>query len=163
MSGCLNLTKAGEYAISALSRLALEAERQPEKTLSVRGLARAQNIPSAFLAKIVAALARSGLVRSRRGPTGGIRLARAADRITLLSIVEACEGQYMRDLCVFYPGRRCDGPDCEVYCPLRRGEEELRLSLAGMTLAQMADSLKGHPDLRASNALEEKNGDGGNG
>lgn len=141
MSRTLNLSQGGEYAIAALSRLALLF---PEPA-SVQSLARAQRIPRPFLAKILGACAKAGLVRAKSGAAGGMTLARDPKSIAILEIIEACEGELRRSDCVFYSERTCDGPFCEVYCPLRRNEEGLREKLKGTTLADMARSLAGHP------------------
>lgn len=142
MSRCLNLSQAGEYAISALCALALE----PGRPRSARWLARVQRIPQSFLAKILHHCARAGLIRTARGYAGGAELARAPERISLLEIIEACEGRLARERCVFYRRRACVGPECEVFCPLREREEKLRESLKRSSLAQMAAALKRHPE-----------------
>lgn len=142
MGRCLNLTKAGEYAIAALSRLAL---RPGTSAVSAKTLAEEQNIPLSFLAKILSQCAKAGLVSSRKGRDGGISLSRPAGEITLLSIIEACEGPYARKECVFYADRTCEGPACEVYCSLREREEGVRASLSSVTLAGMAAALSRHP------------------
>ena len=147
MGHCLNLSKAGEYAIAALSRLAIKTEgpdRAP-KPVTVADLARQQEIPASFLKKIMAQCVRAGLVRSKTGPDGGIALSRPAAEITLLAIIEACEGSYQRESCVFFASRRCEGADCEVYCPLREGEQAVRKGLEHVTLEQMAGALSRHP------------------
>lgn len=145
MQRCLNLTKAGEYAVSALARLALGGLDGEPRTATVKELAADQGIPASFLAKIMAQCTRAGLLTSRRGPEGGVRLTQPADRISLLTVLEACEGTYRRSDCVFFPDKPCDGPSCEVYCPLRREEEDIRARLAAVTLADMARSLRLHP------------------
>ena len=103
MAKCLNLTRTGEYAIAALSRLALKSEesRSDLKPASIQALAREQNIPPRFLSKIMAQCVKTGILQSRKGPEGGITLNRPADEISLLSIIEACEGNYWRESCVF--------------------------------------------------------------
>jgi Rrf2 family protein len=146
MARCLNLTNSGEYAISALSRLALMSTGA--ESASVRALAAAQRIPKAFLAKILHRCAHAGLVLTKKGAAGGVKLARPADKITLLAIIEACEGSYKRDVCVFYSTRRCAGPDCNVYCPLRTEEAALREKLGRITLTRMAAALRVHPDAK---------------
>lgn len=150
MSRCLSLTRAGEYAIASLSRLALAPAGAA--AVSVETLAASQKIPAAYLSKILSQCAKAGLLRMRKGPRGGVALARPPESIALLEIAEACEGTLARDLCVFYPSRRCDGPACPVYCPLRRDEEEVRLRLRRTTLAQMAESLRAHPDAGLADA-----------
>jgi Rrf2 family protein len=151
MARCLNLTRAGEYAIAALARLALLSDGS--EAVTVEELAAAQAIPAPFLAKILQQCSRAGLVRTRKGAAGGVALARAPEDVALLSIIEACEGSYARDRCVFYSARRCAGPDCAVYCPLRTEEERLRERLRAVTLAEMVLSLNAHPDAGAGKVL----------
>lgn len=142
---CLNLNRGGEYAIAALTRLALETGREPGRLVPVRVLAEIQTIPKSFLSKILELCQRAGLIVSKSGAGGGVGLARPAAEISLLDILEACEGPYHRADCVFYPERKCEGTDCVVFCPLREREEDVRLSLARTTLDEMARSLEAHP------------------
>ena len=157
MAKCLNLTRAGEYALAALSRLALESE-DSGKPVSVRSLARGQRIPKSFLSKILARCVQAGIVRSKKGPDGGVTLARPARATSLLAVIEACEGSYRRDSCVFYPSRECEGTRCEVYCPLREREERVRGELEGATLDDMARALRKHPFSNLEHAGEESHG-----
>lgn len=144
-TGCLNLNRGGEYAIAALTRLALSSGGVPGKLVSVRELADRQGLPKSFLSKILELCLRAGLIVSKSGSQGGVGLARPAAEISLLDILEACEGSYHRADCVFYSDRACEGPECVVFCPLRKREEDVRLSLARTTLAEMARSLEIHP------------------
>lgn len=141
MGQTLNISQGGEYAVSALARLALSFPA----AVSVENLASAQGIPRPFLAKILGLCAKAGIVRAKTGPAGGMSLTRDPTRIPILEIIEACEGELRRSNCVFYSERTCDGPFCQVYCPLRRNEEHLREELKDTTLADMARSLKDHP------------------
>lgn len=145
MSRCLNLTRTGEYAIAALSRLALASKMPNSRPIPVEDLAAGQKIPRTFLSKILRQCAKAGLIRLKKGPTGGASLGRPAETISLLAIIESCEGSYSRDACVFYTERDCEGPACEVYCPLRKEEEALRIQLNRTTLADMSGALGGHP------------------
>ena len=144
-SGCLNLNRGGEYAIAALTRLALKSGHEPGNFVSVHVLAQCQGIPKSFLSKILEQCVRAGLITSKSGSRGGVALTRPPAEISLLDILETCEGSYHRADCVFYSERPCEGPDCIVFCPLRKREEDVRLSLARTTLAEMARSLEVHP------------------
>lgn len=146
MGRSLNLSQAGEYAIAAIARLALFSPQ----AVTVERLASIQCIPQAFLAKILGRCAKAGILRSKTGPSGGMTLARDAAKITILEIIEACEGSYARQLCVFYPERSCEGTSCRIYCPLRQEEEVLRNRLGRATLADMAAALKIHPDAQGA-------------
>ena len=71
---------------------ALLAALPAGRTLSVAALAEFHEVPKAYLAKHMQALARAGLVRSSRGPNGGYNLARPASEISLWDVREALEG-----------------------------------------------------------------------
>ncbi len=53
-------------------------------------------------------MVKSGIVRSHRGAQGGITLARPAEAISLMDIMQACQGQlvgdFCTDTCVVAPG-----------------------------------------------------------
>lgn len=53
----------------------------------------------AYLAKVLRLLVRSGILRAERGVAGGVFLSRASQEITLLQIVEACQGIIHGDYC----------------------------------------------------------------
>ena len=61
-------------------------------------IAESEAIPPSFLAQILHELKRSGLVTSRRGKTGGWRLAQSPADINLLIIVEALEPEAIGQL-----------------------------------------------------------------
>ncbi len=50
-------------------------------------------LPPAYSAKIMSQLAKARVFQSDRGPSGGFALARLANKITLLEIFEAVNGQ----------------------------------------------------------------------
>jgi Rrf2 family protein len=98
-----------------------------------------QGIPLPFLAKIVPALTRAGLLRSYRGAGGGIALSRPADRITLLEVVEAVDGPVALNLCVIWPeecGRSGTCPVHRVWCEARA---VLAAQLSSTTIASLLE------------------------
>ena len=68
--------------------------------LSVRGgkycliteIAKQQEVPPKFLAKIIQDLTRCGLIKSKRGACGGYTLARSPKQISFYDVIEAIEG-----------------------------------------------------------------------
>jgi Rrf2 family protein len=85
----MKLTRGGEYGILGVLYLA----QQEEGKISVLStIARAQEIPPLFLAKVFQALTKAGVVKSRRGVRGGFSLGRAASEITIKEVIEAIEG-----------------------------------------------------------------------
>ncbi|HSW51249.1 MAG TPA: Rrf2 family transcriptional regulator [Bryobacteraceae bacterium] len=82
-------SRSAEYAIRAFVNLS----RVPEgKYAMVKHIAQEEGIPTHFLAKILQQLARKGLLRSSKGPTGGFTLRHQASEISLMNIVEALDG-----------------------------------------------------------------------
>src|SRR5215469_2933408 len=58
----------------------------------VKQIAEIEQIPAPFLAKILQQLARKGMLKSSKGPSGGFTLHTPPDEIRLLDIVEALDG-----------------------------------------------------------------------
>jgi Rrf2 family protein len=65
-----------------------------------RSLAEFHGVSESYLLKHMQALTKAGICESVSGPTGGYRLARTPEQITILDIVEAIEGPE--------PAFRCD-------------------------------------------------------
>ena len=107
----LDLTKRSDYAIRAM----LALTKAEDGLLSSRKIAQEMQIPPRFLPQIMGDLTRAGLVDAHPGRAGGYRLAKAADSVTLLTVIEAVEGDPHRQICVMR-GTPCgaDG-ECGVH------------------------------------------------
>ncbi|MBI5549634.1 MAG: Rrf2 family transcriptional regulator [Deltaproteobacteria bacterium] len=86
----MRVSQKTDYAVRALVDLALNAREGAPARLSE--IARRGSIPEKFLEAILVELRRAGLVKSRRGPEGGHRLARPPGQITLGQIRAAMDG-----------------------------------------------------------------------
>jgi len=80
------------YGLLALMDMALHQEGGTGSRLTTREIAAHQGIPERFLEQQITALKNAGLVASHRGAHGGCSLARRADEITVLDVIEALEG-----------------------------------------------------------------------
>ena len=85
----MKLTRRSEYALLALIHL---ARAKGEGYVSVAAMADAQGLPGKFLEQLLMALKRGGLVKSRKGPHGGYRLARPPGRISLAEVIRLLDG-----------------------------------------------------------------------
>ena len=85
----MRISAKGEYAIKAMVDLALHEGRdlQPIQDIAAR-----QGIPQRYLEQVLLQLKRSGFPYARRGPAGGYRLSRPADRITVGAVLRAVDG-----------------------------------------------------------------------
>jgi Rrf2 family protein len=138
----ISLSLTTSYAIKALTCLA----SGDCVTRHISDIARCACVPRAYLAKIFSALAYEGLVQTKRGYNGGISLARPAEDISLLQIVEAVEGKaWVADCLLGLDG--CEAlticPTREFWARIRRDiTEELRqTSLAALMAARRRGGL----------------------
>src|SRR5690606_37866684 len=91
-----------------------------------------------FLAKIFQDLAKGGILRSQRGARGGFVLARPAEKISILEIIEAIDGKIALQRCLN------EVPDCErmegcALCSLlEQAQDRLKEVFGQTTLAELA-------------------------
>lgn len=69
----------------------LEFAREPERHIAAAEIAEKYDISAHHLAKVLAELARSGILASVRGAGGGYRFTGNAKRLTLMDIVQMFE------------------------------------------------------------------------
>jgi Rrf2 family protein len=82
----------GDYGVRAVLDL---AERYGQGPVQSEAIARRQEVSEAYLDQLLSLLRRAGLVRSVRGPRGGHELAKPADQITVLEVLNALEGSFL--------------------------------------------------------------------
>ena len=132
----IRLTKLADYGIVMMTHLA-----QGGGQASTHDIADATGIPQPMASKILKALVRADLLRSRRGAKGGYDLARVADAISVAEIIEALEGPIAITECVG-EGHACD---IELLCPARtnwqRINDAVREALVNISLAEMAGAV----------------------
>lgn len=105
-------SRSSEYAIRAFMHL---AQAPDGKYVMVKQIAEQENIPAHFLAKILQQLARKGLLRSSKGPTGGFALRKPASEIALVHIVEALDGLVDYERCVSGLAECTDDAPCAMH------------------------------------------------
>ncbi|MEM9127138.1 MAG: Rrf2 family transcriptional regulator, partial [Pseudomonadota bacterium] len=84
----MKLSTKGRYAVVALADLALH---ETGKLVALSEISRRQDISLPYLEQLFVKLRRSGLVESVRGPGGGYRLGKSADRISIAEVLEAVD------------------------------------------------------------------------
>ncbi len=89
-----------DYAVRMLVFLALQPEERFTPTTTI---AKEQHIPEPYLLRISADLARTGLIESRRGPKGGVRLGQPPTEITVGSVVDCVDHSFSAIDCLSEP------------------------------------------------------------
>lgn len=132
-----------------------------DRTLPAARLAEFHDLPAAYLAKHLQAMARAGIVESTPGRHGGYRLARPADAVTLLDIVEAVEGTEPAFRCteIRQQGPAAGSPEsypapCGIAAAFARADAAWRRALRERTVADLLQSLfrTGDPDALVAGA-----------
>jgi Rrf2 family protein len=153
-----------EYALRCVVYLA----RHEDAVLPIRRIAEATEIPRDYLYKLVPALHRPGLVSTRRGKRGGLRLARPADAITIFDVLTAVEPWERLQGCPLSNASRCARTGtsrrlCELHDLLDQVADSVERRLKSITLAdfvrdgtvafgEFQPHLAGRPQGRAQRA-----------
>lgn len=131
-----------EYAIHCMSFLL--DEKGESREASVRDLAELQGVPTEYLSKVFTKLAKARLVVSTEGIKGGFRLAKPADKISLLDIAIAVDGRKsifecrnIRTRCALF----CDTPpkwavqgSCSIHAVMIDAQKQMEETLGRVTL-----------------------------
>ena len=96
----MKLSTRGRYATRALLDLALH---QGEEPVFLKDIARRQQISLKYLDHLITPLIAGGVVRTIRGPKGGVSLARPPEEIRLSEIIKLAEGSIVPVACVDDP------------------------------------------------------------
>jgi Rrf2 family protein len=135
----MKLTRATIYALHALVQLAEQGDAPP---LASHAAARSRGLPERFLLKVLKPLVDVGVLHSVKGPGGGYRLLKPANKVTLLEIVEAVDGPLIASVPrnESAEGKRLD-QKLEVVA--QRVTDELRKQLRAITLAELVRGTSG--------------------
>jgi len=135
----MQLTLKGDYAV----RVVVDLATQPAATtVRTRDLGRRTGVPRAYLSKIVQALARAGLVRTRRGALGGVSLGPAPEAISLKQIIEAVEGPIYLNRCLVRPGLCPRDHVCPVHPVWGRLQAMLSRELEAVRVCDLVDTAR---------------------
>ena len=135
----MQITRQADYAVRAVLHLARMGNSERAATSTV---AKEQNIPPSFLAKIISQLSIAGLLHTSRGARGGVTLARDPKDITLLEVVEAIDGPIQLNECVGSDGGCTFDENCPIKPVWCDAQEELVSRLKGTNFADLLVSAK---------------------
>ena len=92
----MRLTTKGRFAVTAMLDLALRHQQGP---VTLAGIGVRQRISLSYLEQLFGKLRRAALVESVRGPGGGYRLGRPADKVSVADIILAVDEPLDATLC----------------------------------------------------------------
>ncbi|MCB5910535.1 RrF2 family transcriptional regulator [Streptomyces pinistramenti] len=133
----MRISARADYAVRAALQLAAAGETGP---LKAEAIADAQDIPHKFLEGILNDMRRGGLVVSRRGGSGGYRLAKDAQDISIADVIRVMEGPLVSVRGVRPPELAYSGPARSLLPLWIALRANVRQILEGVSLADVAAS-----------------------
>jgi len=137
----MRLPEGIEWGIHCVVLLAVVP---PGSTLPSARLAEYHGVPAPYLTKHLQALVRGSVLESVSGPRGGYRLARPADEISVLDVVEVLDGTEPSFVCTEIrrrgPTRLADREytvPCSIHVLMDRADAAWRAELRGVTIADL--------------------------
>lgn len=127
----MQLSRPSDYALRVVLDLA-NVQAAPVKDIALR-----QQIPEAYLVKLIQSLSRAGMVQTIRGPHGGVRLTRPVEQISLRDVIEAAQGTVERDPCLVWVGQCPHTADCPVLPVWKRLQNLLAKELEAISVADL--------------------------
>lgn len=85
----LRLSRKGEYGVRAMFELAKNYDKGP---LTIKEIARRQDVSIAYLEQLLNILRKSKLIKSQKGPGGGYVINKKPDEISVGMILNSLEG-----------------------------------------------------------------------
>jgi Rrf2 family iron-sulfur cluster assembly transcriptional regulator len=88
MRDTMRLSTKGRYAVTAMMDIALHEKHGP---VTLAEISQCQGISLSYLEQLFSKLRKHGLVTGVRGPGGGYRLAKTADKISIADIIQSVD------------------------------------------------------------------------
>ncbi len=129
----MKLTRFTDYSLRVLMHLGL----QENGRVTIREISESYNISRNHLMKVVSLLTRMGYLDARRGPGGGIALARPAIDICLADVIIDMEDDLNMVECFFSDGECVIAPVCELRNVLDKALTAYLDTLRDYTLADL--------------------------
>src|SRR3989338_8238280 len=119
----LNFSKSCHYALRAIMYL---ARNKDKPHIKIQEIAKKENLPLNFLSKIFQVLVKNGIVDSKLGPKGGVRLSLNCNRLSISDAIVALDGNMDLESCVLFGHSKC--PEIK-HCPIQNECKNSRLRM----------------------------------
>ncbi len=126
------LSRPTTYAIRALLYPAKLDSADP---VLAPAIAQAEQLPAPFLAKLLRTLSEAKILTSSRGPGGGYRLARTADKISLADVSVLFDGLVLANECLLGYGKCSETTPCPVHTLWGPRRDYMQEFLSSTTIA----------------------------
>ena len=118
------LSNTCKYGIRAV--LYLAQNDKENELIGIKRISHDLNIPMPFLGKILQTLAKQKLLNSTKGPHGGFKLARKANKISLMDVVEVLDGLDVFSTCMISLSSCAESHSDKFHCPIHEKYESIK-------------------------------------
>ena len=120
------MSTKGRYGLKMMFEL---AKKHGSGTMSLKDIAKKQELSETYLEQLISHLRKAGLVNSIRGAQGGYELSREPSKISVGEIIRTLEGPLAPSDCVLDGEPECTRAD---YCVTRPIWEKIMDSINGV-------------------------------
>ena len=136
----MRLSTKAQYAVRAMVSLALLHGQ--ERPVSIKDIARKEDLSLHYLEQLFAMLRRNAIVKSVRGPGGGYVLARPAEEIRVDEIIDSVEETLVPVSCMEKNGECGCFEKCVTRNVWQGLGEKIRNFLASITLEELTQEAR---------------------
>jgi Rrf2 family protein len=134
------LSNTCKYAIRSVVYLSVYSS--PESKIGIKKISEELSIPTPFLGKILQTLSRKKILISTKGPHGGFTLARPAEDISLMDIIELIDGTDIFDTCIVRTSHCSDEEPCGIHDKISSVRKELKSFFIHQTIDDLSTEFK---------------------
>ena len=136
----MKISTKGRYALRMLLDL---AEHRESGYVSLKDIAKRQQISKKYLEQIIPIFNHSNMLLTNRGAQGGYKLARTPDKYTVAEILRLTEGSIAPVACLDQEPNECERSESCITLPIWKGLYEVITNyLEGITLQDILDQQK---------------------
>lgn len=146
------LNKETDYAVRALISLGMK----PDGWVSAKVISDEQAIPYQFLRRILQELIRNGLVESKEGAGGGVRLAKEPSLIAVAEVIEIFQGKVQLSECMFRKQLCSNRANCVLRHEIMRIEKMVNNEFSQVTIGKLIDDLKAVEAITRNRVAEQQ-------
>jgi len=133
------LSKTCGYAIRGILYVALKNEEV--KTVGIKEMAEALEVPQPFLGKIMQDLVRRDILNSVKGPNGGFFVNERTLETPIIKVVEAVDGLGVFQKCALGLPRCSDEQPCPLHHQIKAYRDALFDMLCKQKITDLRDDL----------------------
>lgn len=112
--------------------------------LSTKAIAEVMDMPKPTLVKILQSLSMAGIIQTKEGKQGGIRLSKSPSEITILDILDAIErGKplFQTTFSIMAEGKRPDNAQESIKGIFQQAEDQMKYVLGEKTIAEILEDM----------------------